>query len=103
MTYDEFLEALKQTPREWQLIGVLKHIRLEMLSGYEVKFGCPITALLNRHSREWESSGEALGLDRKTVERIIQGADCAIARCEAHAQDRQDLLLACGLWPEETT
>ena len=112
MTYQEFLEALKQTPRNWKLKtpkrqdlpkderGILV-IRYERHNGIrQLLDGCPVTSLCSRSLSMlgWPAAVRELGLDENLAWQIIHAAD---GRAFADPQVRQDLLLACGLWPEQ--
>lgn len=97
MTYDEFLSALRETPREWRLAGG----RIRDRDGC-----CPIEALYYRlvvspalvpEESTVEEAARAMGLDTLSAMRIVDAAD---AVWSAQKGDRTELLRACGLAAE---
>ena len=87
MTLDEFLVALKKTPRDWT-----------EQRGLITRFGrggfpqCPISCLRNRYCTEWRGVARELGLRERTAERIVDAADH-----KGNPRLRVKLLKACGL------
>lgn len=84
MTYRQFLEALRQTPRDWEIFPGPRIRR----DGNQ----CPVSAL--RQADETIAMGVGLNLGMRTcvVHRIMNAADGYGAN-----KTRRDLLEACGL------
>jgi hypothetical protein len=100
MTIPEFIEKLKQTPRDWYL-NDCSGIR----RGSPSESQCPLSFFVNSDCSHWYSAGDALGLSIRDRRTIINAADAAPggATHEERVQIghvRAQLLSACGL--EET-
>jgi len=100
MTYPEFLEALRETPRHWQLQDIAaKGSSLRLAGSNKLRTHCPIRAV----AVSWHPEAN-LGAALHSAAKI--GLDVALARKIADAADgykscdrdiRRDLLEACGL------
>lgn len=89
MTREEFLEALRKTPRDWNLV----HGRLIRRVKESEECQCPITSLRNvRAGAIWKLWG-TFGLSDYDMREIIDAADDNC--CDKHL--RAQLLEACGL------
>lgn len=93
MNYEEFLEKLRATPRDWY-VTYGRMIRLNE------KRACPLVAVARLLFPEAESFHPAeitrprtlLGMEYALADKIADAADT-----EAYPQIRADLLAACGL------
>jgi hypothetical protein len=92
MTYPEFLEALRNTPRDWCLIQE-RYIRREVsLDDYQ----CPLTSLVPHYEPfKFMYAGMELGLSPGMSRRIAAAADGNMRT--RNSKMRRDLLEACGL------
>jgi hypothetical protein len=91
MTYEEFLTALRNTPRDWELWhGRIRRARKDD----EPYSECPISALDSRSCCFWGEVSGKLGLGPKDIDNILAAADNWNFR---DPQIRKDLLSACGL------
>lgn len=90
MTYHEFLTALEQTPRDWQVVGSDGRF----LRRYDTKIGwqCPVSVLTNAWYLHAWRSGNLLGLSNEDRSQIVSAADGL-----GPDSIRRDLLKACGL------
>ena len=95
MTLDEFLDLLRQTPRDWYLTAGQREIRRN--DGRHCC--CPISSCHPRgprHSTYYGVTSHLLGLDKLTVNGIVFAAD---NNKNANPSLRVRLLDACGLAP----
>lgn len=99
MTYEQFLAALRKTPRKWYL-NSSNAIRLKAGSARDGTH-CPITVfpVNGYHANRDDANTHALylGLTEELADRLIRAADDT---CDEGAEDtavRIDLLRACGL------
>jgi hypothetical protein len=90
VTYDEFLERLPQTPRDWT-VDEDGYLRRPHGGGL---WECPVSALNQAEACCFRSAGEALGLDPTVVGTIVNAADYDE---DCSEQIRADLLQATGL------
>lgn len=91
MTYPEFLEKLRQTPRDWKLDGPggIRRVAGTLRQ-------CPLSSLCDLYPEATDgySAGKTLGFDEYTIRNVIHAVDFAIH----HDKNvRKDLLKACGL------
>lgn len=90
MTYDEFLAALRKTPRDWRLtqFGALRRYTKPLRE-------CPLSSVTgcNDDFLSPKVAAVKLGLTMKEGEDIIFAAD----NCFADPRIRSDLLAACGI------
>lgn len=103
MTWEEFLEALSKTPRDWQFFGnkERKNIRRGSVLGYcNEDSQCPISSLLNQPSMLYLKASMDLDIGGDLRIRILQAADDAPF---GPSEDRLAILQACGLNPSATT
>lgn len=102
MTLDEFLAALRETPREWYLTPGARMIRLpatDSATGTPT-FCCPVTACDPMGPRSlgvFRDSGYRVGLPAEVVTRIAASADNEIGSESYDPTLRAQLLDACGL------
>lgn len=91
MTYPEFLEKLKQTPRDWYLneSGGIRR------KGEGLQ--CPLSSLTPTTLDYFVEAGLKLGLERSLVFKIATVADRYENEENYDSQIRKDLLEACGL------
>ncbi len=96
MTYDQFLAALRATPRTWQ---VLKKGRVPMWIRFE-EGGCPLTKVCEQvtgrlySTSRYMAAAERMGLPKSIARKVWRAAD------NWRMQDpgvRRDLLVATGL------
>ena len=101
MTYNEFLDALRNTPRNWYL----SHGTIRWRAGFGMKC-CPITAVGRVCGLVWSDVALRLGLDLDLAMDIANAADylthqLADSELFKGGHDmvgiRADLLAACGL------
>ena len=94
MTYQEFLQALEKTPRDWRLIhGAGGSPFLPLIRRFSDEGSqCPISALDNKISSTVHDVANAKGIDRIERSTIIKAADGY-----GESETRTDLLRACGL------
>jgi hypothetical protein len=92
MTLPEFLEALRGTPRDWQ-VDKKGCIRLKLQNCA----ACPITSIKKTGACRVFRAGKVLGLDSNTILEIANAADYESNHDPAL---RAALLAACGLPPE---
>lgn len=98
MTYPEFLEALRKTPRAWTFYDD------DMIRAEGHWLSCPLT-VVDGHPTDCSFMNAALRLEMNSKNRdeIVVAADNAFAPLKAnpryarYAQIRADLLEACGL------
>lgn len=92
MTYDQVLEALRRTPRDWYLSPSLAIRRDRGDDGFGVE--CPLSQIARDtgQPRPWWVAGEIT--DAVTVAEVVSAAD---NRQSASPCVRKDLLEACGL------
>ena len=89
MTYKEFLQELRKTPRDWKLFPRTCIRR----GGYGTQ--CPITSLLGKSSGHWNEVAAACDINQAMTVKILNAAD----NTEGHdPRIRRDLLKACGLF-----
>lgn len=91
MTYPEFLEKLKQTPRDWEFYDAKRIRRAD-----DLLWRCPISSLTPEHPRsgDFTDAATALEMSHDLTWQIVRAAD----GCEYHDPAiRKDLLAACGL------
>jgi hypothetical protein len=93
MTYPEFLDALRKTPRDWKLESDYEFIRRK---GHRY-WQCPISALRNKASGDYRDAAARMGLDIQLAREIAHAADRTGLENEKIAAIRRDLLEACGL------
>lgn len=89
MTINQFLDKLRQTPRDWFIDPISGDLRRKGADGEEQ---CPISSLGNVEVGDYEYVGRSLGLSRKDIDQIAYRAD----ENTRHPL-RLGLLLACGL------
>lgn len=101
MTKDEFLAALKLTPRDWFITkeNLIRRRREETFDRQ-----CPISSLDNKTAGYYKEVAESLGLDKDLTTDIIDAADDfhnESVHNESHRdyilQLRGEILIACGL------
>lgn len=102
MSEQEFLDALKRTPREWSVNGLL--IRGKLPTEHEYEERCPITAVIRHRLGKCVHAGDALlvgtsmlGLDDPLVRRILKAADGPLDHEHEEKRLRSRLLEACGI------
>ena len=89
MTYQEFLDELRRTPRDWRITFNGRIRRHEE---------CPITSLRNDHSAFWVVVSANIGLSANLSRDIALAADNRLGwRDFRRRRIRRDLLKACGL------
>ncbi len=88
MTIDEFIEALKKTPREWFLNG--DGIRCF----FERRFTCPVCRVAGNAGCAVGESGTDLDLSMKAIIELVDTADFELRKNE---DLRKRMLEACGL------
>lgn len=98
MTYEEFIDKLRTTPREWEL-GPDGQLRILRIFGPMRLCACPITASYAAPSGLYSAGdvnrcAKQMGLDEDLWRLIARAAD---ALPEHDAQIRRDLLKACGI------
>lgn len=95
MTYQEFLDRLAQTPRDWKIMadGSLRRFQRGAGGTYPC---CPVTAVdgFYRLPDNWNAAADRLGLDRTDAFGIVCAADHGPS---GYPNVRVDLLRACGL------
>ena len=93
MTILQFLERLKQTPRDWQLRAFNPNQPAKLIRrGYP--WQCPISSLLGKNAAQfWDASIE-LGLLGHDANVIASAADASASH---DSELREQLLEACGL------
>lgn len=103
MTYQEFLQKLRETPRTWQCGTWLTAVGLRQARrGYET--ACPIVAVSgdkNLGVSEWPDAAKQIGLDYALADEIAKAADGDLMTPQRNTM-RADLMRACGLLPDET-
>lgn len=105
MTISEFLDALKETPREWYLCSGMIRATREGESQFRTEPPCcPITSLAtpSRSANDWQFvvATKVVDIDSRDAGAIVLAAD----NLEGHDPTlRARLLFACGLSsvPEE--
>jgi len=95
MTYEEFLDKLRATPRDWY-VNCVGRIRRRHGDNF-VLDQCPISALVGYTSVAYRSASETLNIPPKLVRLIIAAADYDLGLDKHRKLIRQDLLAACGL------
>lgn len=92
MTYQEFLQKLRETPRTWQVRDSL------LRSGAN----CPLTAVAGHFDSAayYADAAAELGVCEDDMCQIVWAADTADLKHVDAVRD--DLLRACGLLPDET-
>lgn len=98
MNYPEFLEKLKQTPRDWFLM--CSAIRRQHYDGDCAIRQCPISSLSVTWPKAFNffSAATELGIERELANDIVYAADHVhIDLSEKSSEIRADLLKACGL------
>ena len=88
MTYQEFLSALRTTPRDWEIRDLGDNFQM-IRRGPESQ--CPISSLCNLPA--WRKASLKLKLDATTRRQIADAADITTL----FPKIRKDLLEACGL------
>lgn len=87
MTFEEFLQHLKETPRTWKVNG-LGHIR-------NAHGACPLWAVAKQPKGEWNTALATMELDLTVTQKrtICRAADGTIS----HPRLRSRLLKACRI------
>lgn len=93
MTYEQFLIALRATPRDWYLDDQTR-IRRFVSRGSLCE--CPISALAHEPATRYPAAAKTLGIQKKLAESIALAADDTQRKRRLKAV-RADLLAACGL------
>ena len=101
MTLDEFLNRLRETPREWELHEG-RYLTTLFISSHDpanVGWQCPITAVHGKGlgSGNFRLCSRQLGLDTDLAMKIAVTADRDICRRNYDPQLRKQLLEACDL------
>ena len=100
MTYQQFLDELRQTPRDWKLRKSLHAYDDVIIQEHSSYRDCPMTAVANTlGAASYErgagaAAGERLGFDSVLTDKLLGAAD---NRREHDLIMRADLLEACGL------
>lgn len=95
MTYEEFLAALRKTPRDWRLST------LGIRCGHYPAQNCPISAVtgnLEHYGNPFDAGNRVLKMDAAEVNEIVAAADNWPS---ADPHIRRDLLAACGIKEDE--
>lgn len=96
MTYEEFLAKLRETPREWELLGPMGWIRIYSGNTWSA---CPLSAAIGAIFCKPIESSVVRGMNRDLAQTIVDAAD----KIKHHdPQIRADLLAACGLTEKES-
>lgn len=97
MTYQEFLDELEKTPRDWVadngtvFLGTGCPPLIRRNSG--CSWQCPISSLVGFPTNQWRAAAEEIGLSLVDAEAIQMAADGWNTRPDIRA----DLIRACGL------
>lgn len=98
MTYEEFLEKLRATPRDWRLaLGRIRRLSPDLQ--------CPISSVLGGQMFDGVAIGTKSGMDAEIAKKIMSSADSDKAYSwdtYFDPQIRADLLAACGLTEVKT-
>lgn len=96
MTYDQFLEALSKTPRDWFITrnGDIRRPGEETWLDQQ----CPISTLGGVCAADWWRVARRLGLDMDLAHEIVVAADRETSTLRGDQLAlRKQLCLACGL------
>lgn len=89
MTLPEFLEKLRETPRNW-IVYDDRRIRLET----DATTSCPLTCFSGENSVMFSECAQKLGISEPDMYSIVEAAD---AMTRHDPKIRAQLLEACGL------
>jgi hypothetical protein len=92
MTYQEFLDALRNTPRDWCLTSDGRIRRANTKRSAQ----CPISSLCGLGSGDFEEAAKRIGLDSELAWTFVCAADDPDRDAPTNLI-RRDLLEACGL------
>lgn len=99
MTYAEFLEALRRTPRDWQMkFGYIRRCLGIGEDGFD-QSQCPLSSLANKRTTEWDAVASDLRMNHGLAREITLAADGYDNDSAYSRRMRGDLLDACGLLP----
>ena len=95
VSFEQFLELLRATPRDWYLSTWDAIRRNELVNdGEDYISQCPITSLANKPISDYKEVALQLGMSHRNYMDIVHAAD---ADLHHNSQMRTDLLTACGL------
>ena len=106
MTYEEFLDELRATPRDWRIMhGAIRRPHKGLGYSISANSECPISSLCGFGVNRYDHAATLKGIERHDKWRIVLAADGANLGntkmdgklWEQIQQIRCDLLAACGL------